>query len=250
VAVDEPARRPGSVGVAAAIGGLAGLALSGHWAGLLAGAAVLGVVEVVARARQRPGEIPALWSRIAMSAALAAPLGWASGRLTGAGPVVVGIAAGAVAGLLGIRPHKVVLGPLVGAALGWAFLAVGWHPAAVVASGAVLVFRVLSAALFRDAQVSLLAEGVRAEELPFVVPLEARTGYVGTGYVRELDQPGHYLTYIDAETRELTTLAVHGFAERLDVYVEDGELRAEHAFRVFGLPFLVLHYRMHRKGGG
>ena len=42
-------------------------------------------------------------------------------------------------------------------------------------------------------------------------------------------------------------LAVHGFAEQLDVYVQDGELRAEHAFSVFGLPFLVLHYRMHRK---
>jgi hypothetical protein len=63
----------------------------------------------------------------------------------------------------------------------------------------------------------------------------------------ELDQPGHYLTYIDPETAELTTAAVRGFAERLDVYVEAGELRAEHAFWVFGFPFLVLHYRMHRK---
>ncbi len=63
----------------------------------------------------------------------------------------------------------------------------------------------------------------------------------------ELDQPGHYLTYVDAQTAELTTAAVRGFAERLDVYVEAGELRAEHAFWVFGLPFLVLHYRMHRK---
>ena len=27
----------------------------------------------------------------------------------------------------------------------------------------------------------------------------------------------------------------------------DGNLRAEHAFSIFGLPFLVLHYRMHRK---
>ena len=67
----------------------------------------------------------------------------------------------------------------------------------------------------------------------------------------ELDQPGHYLTYIDAQTAlptsELTTAAVRGFAERLDVYVEAGELRAEHAFWVFGFPFLVLHYRMHRK---
>jgi hypothetical protein len=63
----------------------------------------------------------------------------------------------------------------------------------------------------------------------------------------ELDQPGHYLTYIDPRTAELTTAAVRGFAERLDVYVADGQLRAEHAFWVFGFPFLVLHYRMHRK---
>jgi hypothetical protein len=31
------------------------------------------------------------------------------------------------------------------------------------------------------------------------------------------------------------------------VYVKDGELRAEHAFWVFGFPFLVLHYRIQRK---
>jgi hypothetical protein len=31
------------------------------------------------------------------------------------------------------------------------------------------------------------------------------------------------------------------------VHVEDDELRAEHAFWVFGLPFLVLHYRIHPK---
>jgi hypothetical protein len=35
---------------------------------------------------------------------------------------------------------------------------------------------------------------------------------------------------------------VNGFGEQLDVYVDEGELRAEHAFTVFGLPFLVLHY--------
>ena len=42
-------------------------------------------------------------------------------------------------------------------------------------------------------------------------------------------------------------MAVHGFAEHLDVFVEGDELRAEHAFWVFGLPFLVLHYRIHPK---
>jgi hypothetical protein len=44
---------------------------------------------------------------------------------------------------------------------------------------------------------------------------------------------------------------VPGFAERLDVYVDAAngttQLRAEHAFWVFGLPFLVLHYRITRK---
>jgi hypothetical protein len=60
-------------------------------------------------------------------------------------------------------------------------------------------------------------------------------------------QAGHYLTYIDPESDELTALAVHGFAEHLDVSVDNGQLRAEHAFWVFGLPFLVLHYRIEPK---
>ena len=32
----------------------------------------------------------------------------------------------------------------------------------------------------------------------------------------DLDHPGHYLTYVDPVTRELTALAVHGFAEELE----------------------------------
>ena len=325
-----------------------------------------------------------------------------------------------MAGGLGLRPQKVALGPAVGAAVGGAFeLRDPAAEPAVVAATSVVAFRVLSALLFRDPQVSMLAERVQAEDLPFVVPLESRSRYVGTGYVKqladvlggtytadaadvgivasldslagpeldpaqvdplvrefyehttrftldivpewrlwvrpgyllyrnllarplgqasvpmnqretqrgirsridtitapgedvvamrgwirsftdndepiyigiyttyrdeergyvsvgfplpqasftatlaprarpgggliltsrsELKHPGHYLTYIDPETRELTTAAVQGFAEKLDVYLEDGELRAEHAFCVFGFPFMVLHYRMHRKG--
>jgi hypothetical protein len=427
VAFEESAReaKPGSVGLAGVIGAVAGASITAGWgvpaivAGAVLGGVTVAACDAVARARQRPGQIPALWSRIVMSVALIAPLGWALGKLTGAGPVVVGLVAGALAGALGLRPQKVVLGPLVGLAVGLAVSAL-WPDAsaAIVAAVTVLAFRTLSAAIFRDPQVELLAERVRAEDLPFVVPLEARSRYVGTGYVRDLaevlggeyradaadvgivasldelagpgfdpttvraevrefyehttrfaldivprwrlwvrpgyllyrwllarplgqanvpmnqretqrgirsridtisrvgdgvvsvrgwirsfvdndepiyvgiyttyrraghgyvsvgfplphasftatlapqsrpggglvltsrsdlDQPGHYLTYVDARTRELTTLAVHGFAEQLDVYVADGELRAEHAFRVFGLPFLVLHYRMHRK---
>ena len=82
--------RAQQVGFAGLIGGLAGAALTAHRGraaaavGALAGAAGLAAAEAVARARQRPGEIPALWMRILTSGALAAPLGWAADRL-GAG---------------------------------------------------------------------------------------------------------------------------------------------------------------------
>jgi hypothetical protein len=370
----------------------------------------------VARARQQEGQIPALWQRIAVSAALAAPLGWVSEKAVGAGPLATGTATGAVVGAMGLRPQKVALGPVVGAAVGQA-LSPTRAPAAVVASSTVLAYRSLSALLFRDAQLSLLAERVSAAELPFVVPRPARSRYVGTDFVRDLadelgarytadaqdtgivasldalagpeldsgqvdplvrefyehttrfaldivprwrlwvrpgyllyrsvvarplgqasvpmnqreaqrgirsridtvtgvdgavsvrgwirsfaddDEPimvglyttyshggrgyvsvgfpvpegsftatlaprsrpdrgltltsrvddgqaGHYLTYVDTSADELTALAVHGFEEQLDVFVEDGALRATHAFWVFGFPFLTLHYRITRK---
>ncbi len=179
--------------IAGVIGGMAGAALAGHrgaraaGVGAAAGAAALAACEAVARARQRPGEIPPLWARIATSAALVAPLGWAAGRVTGAGPVTVGAATGTLGGLLGIRPQKVLLGPLFGAAVGRG-LAARRHPvpASVTAAVTMAAYRAASALMFRDAQVSLLAEQVQAEDLPFVVPLESRSRYVGTGYVREL----------------------------------------------------------------
>ncbi|MCO8269864.1 hypothetical protein M1L60_04565 [Actinoplanes sp. TRM 88003] len=403
--------RATGIGFAAALGALAGAAIAGR-KGAVAGAAALAVTETVARARQQPGQIPPWWSRVVMSGALAA----IGGRLVRASPVAVGAGAGAVAGALGLRPQKVLLGPVVGAVVGAAFKRDATP--AVVAASAVVGFRALSAVLFRDPQVDLLAERLRAEELPFVVPLEARTNYVGTGYVRELadvlggryqpdapdvgivaslddlagpqfdpagvdplvrefyehttrfrldivpewrlwvrpgyllyrnlvarplgqanlpmnqretlrgvrsridtitpagtdligvrgwirsyadtdepiyigiyttyrhdgrgfvsvgfpvpqtsftatllplprpggglvltsrsdlSHPGHYLTYIDPKTRELTTLAVPGFAEQLDVHTDNGQLRAEHAFSLYGLPFLVLHYKINRK---
>jgi len=431
VAKDDAAGpgRAGQIGAAGVMGALAGAALAAHRGrravvlGALGGAAGLAAVDTVARARQRPGEIPALWSRIIASGAVAAPLGWAADRLAGVGPVPVATVAGAAAGALGLRPQKVLLGPVVGAATGAGLRRFGAGvPGAGAAAAAVVGFRVASAVLFRDPQLSLLAERVRAEDVPFVVPLASQTRYVGTGYVRslaallggtytpdvadigivasldalagpsfdpagvdplvrefyehttrfaldivpqwrmwvrpgyllyrtlvarplgqanvpmsqreaqrgvrsridtitglpgrsetirgwirsaadtgepiyvgiyttyrhsgygyvsvgfplpqasftatlapsvrpgagnrqglvlnsrsELDQPGHYLTYIDPVSSDLTTLGVRGFAERLDVFVDGGELRAEHAFWVFGFPFLVLHYRMHRK---
>jgi len=386
--------------------------------GAAAGVGVMAASEAVARRRQRPNEIPPLWSRILASGAMAAPAGWLGGRLTGAGPLAVGTAAGTVAGTLGLRPQKVAAGPLLGALAGRAFQAAAGRDAspALVAATTVVGFRVASALAFRDPQVTLLAERARAEDLPFVVPLESRERRVGTAYVRTLadvvggtytpdargvgivgsldelagpdfdpatvdprvrrfyerttdykldvvpvwrtwvrpgyllyrtflarplgqanvpmnqreaqrgvrsridtidvdgdgrpdirgwirsfadtDDPiyvgiyttyrhdergyvrvgfpvpqgnftatlaprarpgggltlttrtdvphaGHYLTYVDPDTRDLTTLGVAGFAEELDVHVEDAELHAEQRFWVFGIPFLTLEYTIH-----
>ena len=116
--------RAGQIGAAGVLGALAGAALAAHRGrravvlGALGGAAGLAAVDTVARARQRPGEIPALWSRIIASGAVAAPLGWAADRLAGVGPMPVATVAGAAAGALGLRPQKVLLGPVVGAAVG------------------------------------------------------------------------------------------------------------------------------------
>ena len=336
-------------------------------------------------------------------------------------PLVAGLVTGALAGALGVRPQKVALGPAVGLAVGGLATAGGRRPTgARVAAATMLTYRCVSAAVFRDAQVRLLAEQVPAEELPFVVPLEARTRYVGTGYVADLARvlggsyvadapdagivasldelagpdfdpgaahplvrefyehttrftldivpqwrtwvrpgyllyrtlvarplgqanvpmnqrealrgsgagstrssgretptirgwirsfsdtdepiyvgiyttyrdggrgyvsvgfplpqasftatllpraapggglvltsssdlrdPGHYLTFIEpgegGEDRRMTALAVQGFGERLEVRVDGGELAADHAFALFGIPFLVLRYRISRK---
>jgi hypothetical protein len=424
--IDRHSDRSGRAFIAV-LGAVSGLSLTAHRPrrqrafGALAGAAVLTASETVARRRQRPNEIPPLWSRIVTSGAMAAPVAWAAGRLPGARPLAVGAGAGTVAGLFGFRPQKVALGPVFGAGVGRLLAAV--HPAMpapIVAATTVVAYRVTSAAVFRDAQVSLLADAAKAEDLPFIVPLESRTRYVGTDYVRalaevldgdyvrdavdagivasldelagpdfdpagvdpavrefyehttrfrldivpewrtwvrpgyllyrtvvarslgqanvpmnqrealrgihsridtidrdgdgvadvrgwirsfadteapiyvgiyttyrhegrgyvsvgfplpqatftatllpkarpgggltltsrsDLPHPGHYLAYIDPPTRDMTALAVAGFAEELHVHVEDGELQAEHAFWLFGLPFLVLHYRIRRKAG-
>ena len=130
---------PSSIAFAAEIGGLAGASLTAHRGrssvvvATVLGATGLGASEAVARSLQKEGEIPPLWQRIAASAALAAPLGWAAGRSTGASPRAVGMATGAVVGAMGLRPQKVVMGPAVGLAVGSA-LSRRPSPAAVVAS--------------------------------------------------------------------------------------------------------------------
>jgi hypothetical protein len=200
----EATARPGRVSglvTAGVVGALAGASLrsgAGRRAcvlGAVAGAATLATSESVARARQRPGEIPALPQRIAMAAALAAPMGWLGARAVtwsrpDAAPLpatVVGAAAGATTGLFALRPHKVVTGPLVGGATGWLLGRASPGVAApAVAATAVAATRASFAVAFRDPQVALLAERVDAADLPFVVPYEARTARVGPDFVAAL----------------------------------------------------------------
>ena len=94
--------------------------------------------------------------------------------------------------------------------------------------------------------------GFPLPQASFTATLRARRPGPDGGLVltsrSDLDQPGHYLTYIDAADRRADharRARVRRAARRLRR--RDGELRAEHAFWVFGLPFLVLHYRIARK---
>src|SRR5689334_21530349 len=104
-------RGPGlgqQIATAGVMGAIAGAALAGHRgrrAGLLGAlvvAAGMGEVEAVARKRQQPGQIPAIWARLAASGAIAAPLGWLAGKATKAGPIPTATAAGTVAGAMGL----------------------------------------------------------------------------------------------------------------------------------------------------
>ena len=114
------------VATAATIGAFAGASLharrgtSSSVMATLTGAAIVAGSEAMARLRQRPNEIPALWHRILTSAALAAPIGWIAECWVAPNPPIVGLPAGGVVGAMGLRPQKVVLGPLVGWLVGGA----------------------------------------------------------------------------------------------------------------------------------
>ena len=143
---------------AALIGGFAGAALAARSnrvaaaLSMIGGATLLAGAKAVARTRRRGIGIQPLWYRILSTGALMAPLGWLAGKTTSAGPTLIGTATGLLAGLLGVRPQKVVLGPLVGAAVGWGMAAGGRRPSpAAVATVTLAIYRMLSAAVFRDA---------------------------------------------------------------------------------------------------
>ena len=159
----------------------------GAAAGAIAGAAVMASVETIVRIT-RSGQ-PPLWSRILASGLLMALVGWALGLLYGADePVLTGVLTGAIVGLLGLRPLKLLLGLSTGVAVGLLLRSLpGGAEPALVAAAVTVAYRVAAAIAYRGRPlVRIMAEEVPAAQLLYVVPFEARTRYVGADYVEQL----------------------------------------------------------------
>jgi hypothetical protein len=166
----------------AAVGGV------GAGVGALIGVLVYAPAEAFTTLSRGAADVKPLWQRIVSSALLMALFGWLLGVIGLDDPVLAGIASGALLGLLGLRPLKVALGLLVGAAVGVLLQAIDADVApALVAAAVAVVYRVIAAIAYRNRPlVRVMAEEVPASELRYVVPFEARSRYVGADYVEQL----------------------------------------------------------------
>jgi hypothetical protein len=177
-----------------ALGAAAGAALGaaidgvGAGAGALIGVALYAPAEAFTSLSRGGAEVKPLWQRIFGSALLMALFGWLLGVIGLNEPVPTAILSGGLLGLLGLRPLKVGLGLLVGVVIGVLLQALdaGVEPA-LVATAVTIVYRVIAAVAYHDRPlVRVMAEEVPAAELRYVVPFEARSRYVGAGYVEQL----------------------------------------------------------------
>ncbi len=174
------------------LGGLGGAAIGGAldaigWAlGATVGAIFLGVAAAWADANRVPGEPQSLFIRIASAAFIAAIVGalleWVLPQWSAMVPAAL---VGAATGLIGFRPLKILLGLVVGLAVGLLFDSfwpeVGW---AVPASLTVIVYRTLAAVLWRGReQIRIMGEQIPKEMVDYVVPFSEATKYVGVDYL-------------------------------------------------------------------
>jgi hypothetical protein len=174
----------------AAAGAVLEAAIDGVGAGVgaLIGVLLYAPAEAFTSVSRGAAEVKPLWQRIVSSALLMALFGWLLGVIGLDDPLLVGLAGGALLGLLGLRPLKVALGLLVGAAVGGLLQALDADVApALVAAAVAVVYRVFAAIAYRNRPlVRVMAEEVPASELRYVVPFEARSRYVGADYVEQL----------------------------------------------------------------
>jgi hypothetical protein len=179
------------VTLGAASGAVLGDAVDGVGAltGTVIGVALYAPAEAITSLRRGIGAPKPLWQRIFASALLMALLGRLLGLILGADEILLtALVSGGLLGLLGLRPLKLALGLLIGALLGALLqtLDAGLAPA-MVAAVVTIAYRLVAAIAYRHRPlVRVMAEEVPARELRYVVPFEARSRYVGAGYVEQL----------------------------------------------------------------
>ncbi len=176
----------------AGMGGISGALIganfnggAGALIGGISGALYLGAAEAITDRRRQQGHMKPYLHRVIATTILGGALGAVLSQIIGLLPT--GLLMGLLFGLLGFGPRKLLLGILMGAALGLS--AITWLPinGAVLGSGLVLIYRLLLFVLFRDTEpIQLAAEQVPQEEARYVVPFETHTRYVGTEYMAGL----------------------------------------------------------------
>jgi len=177
---------------AGAAGGAAlGAAVDGVGAalGAVIGAVVYAPAEVLTTLNRSAAQPKPLVQRILGSVLLMAVFGALLGLLLGSGhTIVIAAISGGFLGLLGLRPAKVALGLVLGAAVGAILQGLDASMGSALVAGAVtLVYRLVAAIIYRGRPlVAIMAEEVPASELRYVVPFEARSRYVGADYVEQL----------------------------------------------------------------
>lgn len=179
------------------IGGAAGAVIGdgigwlGAAAGALIGATLYTPAEVLTTRLRGAGETKPLWHRILSAALLMALVGWLLGVILGDDrTLAIALICGGALGLAGLRAAKLGIGLAVGAAVGVLFgLPDGGVAPAIVAAVVTVVYRLVSAVVYRGRPlVRIMAEGVPASTLRYVVPFEARSRQVGADYVAQLAQ--------------------------------------------------------------
>ena len=157
--------------------------------GAVIGVAVYAPAEVLTTLDRPAAQPKPLLQRILGSVLLMALFGALIGLVLGPDrAVLTGVLSGGLLGLLGLRPVKVALGLVVGAAVGAVLHALDASvQPALVAAAVTLVYRLVAAVVYRDRPlVAIMAEEVPASELRYVVPFEARSRYVAADYVEQL----------------------------------------------------------------
>lgn len=153
---------------------------------MIVGAVALGLVSAWADARRIPGRPQPIGVRIAASVFLAAIVGWLLELVLPDWPAwIPATSIGALAGAIGFRPVKLLLGAGVGVLVGVGFDLTAWDvgwglPVALT----VLIYRSFAGWWWRGRdQVRIMGERMTQSEARYVVPFAEVTGYVGVDYL-------------------------------------------------------------------